>query len=326
MSQKKIIITGALGFIGSCLVSKLNSIGYTNLVLVDDFSRPGEKFNNIEGKIYLDKVGIFELPVWIKDHSGEIEFIFHIGGNSSTVETNKDIFDRYNTEYTRDLWNLCTALSIPFVYTSSAATYGDGSLGYSDNHDLIPLLKPLNLYGESKALFDTWAIKQENTPPLWAGLKPFNVYGPNEYHKGRMASVIMHFYNQIKDNGQITLFRSHRPEYVDGGQMRDFIYVKDLLDIYVHFLNPNITSGLYNAGTGQARTYLDLARTIFKILNKEENVTFIDTPLDIREKYQYFTEADTKKLREVALYNKKMTSLEDGIEDYIGYLKFHKYL
>ena len=225
-----------------------------------------------------------------------MEFVFHIGARTDTTEFDVEIFNRLNLNYTKDIWKICAENEIPMVYASSAATYGDGSLGYDDNHDIVEKLKPLNVYGESKNNFDKWALKQEKTPPSWYGLKFFNVYGPNEYHKGRMASVIMHAVKQIKETGGMKLFRSHRPDYSDGGQLRDFVYVKDVVEVMLFLWEYEVESGLYNLGTGKARTFLDLAKATFKALGVEENISFIDTPEDIRDKYQYFTEANMTKL------------------------------
>lgn len=325
-TNRSIVVTGARGFIGSCLVSKLNKLGYKNIIIVDDFSDSDLRDKNLEDKTFSKKIEIFEFPKWLEEHATEVDFIFHVGANSSTVEFRKEIFDQYNEDYTKKLFALCTINQIPLVFTSSAATYGDGSLGYSDAHELIPALKPLNAYGASKANVDTWVLEQAETPPLWVSLKPFNVYGPNEYHKGRMASTILHFFNQIQESGQINLFRSHRPEYEDGGQRRDFIYVYDLVNIFVHFLSDDAVSGIYNGGTGTARTFLDIAKTVFSVLGREEKINFIDIPLDIRDKYQYFTEADMSKLRTVAKYSTPTMSLEEGINDYItNYLSSGSY-
>jgi ADP-L-glycero-D-manno-heptose 6-epimerase len=203
------------------------------------------------------------------------------------------------------------------VYASSGATYGEGDLGYSDDHELPFKLKPLNPYGESKNDFDKWALSQEKKPYFWAGLKFFNVYGPNEYHKGRMASVVFHAFNQIQASGGMKLFRSHRPDFKDGEQLRDFVYVKDVCSVCLFLMEHRSNSGIYNLGSGKARTFLDLARATFKALGKEEKIEFVDTPADIRDKYQYFTEARMEKLRSIG-YDKPFTSLEEGVEDYVG--------
>jgi len=223
-----------------------------------------------------------------------------------------------NLKYSQNLWNYCSLNNIPFIYASSAATYGAGEMGYIDNHDIVPLLKPLNLYGQSKNLFDLWVLQQRKSPPFWAGLKFFNVFGPNEYHKGRMASVIFHAYNQIVSKGKVSLFRSHRFDYKDGEQKRDFIYVKDVIKV-CEFLRQNtdrINSGLYNVGTGLARTFKDLVLSVFMALKLEPHIVYIDMPIDIREKYQYFTQADMQKLKKVG-YNNSFFTLEKGIAEYV---------
>ena len=310
-----IIITGVAGFIGSNLLSKLNNEGFYDIILVDDFSNP-EKNKNFEGKKYLKKINRDEFFDWAKENAKSVEFIFHIGARTDTTEFDKSIFDKLNLNYTKNIWLLCADNNIPLIYASSAATYGDGNLGYSDNHDVIENLKPLNPYGESKNEFDKWALKQPKTPPYWAGMKFFNVFGPNEYHKGRMASVIFHSFNQIKKTGGMKLFRSHRPDYNNGEQIRDFIYVKDLVNVLFFLMKTQKQSGIYNLGTGKARTFLDLTKAVFKALEIEENISFIDTPKDIRDKYQYYTQAEMQKLRNIG-YTEKFTELEDATADYV---------
>ncbi len=317
-----IIVTGAAGFIGSCLVSKLNQEGYKDIVIVDEFSHP-EKMKNLEaclpdrqGKIYSHKVHRDDFIQWLKENQRLVQFIFHIGARTDTTEFNKEIFDRLNLNYTKDIWNVCVEFGLPLVYASSAATYGLGELGYDDNEQVIDQLKPLNPYGDSKNDFDKWAIKQDKKPYFWAGLKFFNVYGPNEFHKGRMASVIFHAFKQIQEKGQVKLFRSHNPDYKDGEQLRDFVYVKDVVEVCLFLLNHRKNSGIYNLGSGKARTFLDLVKNTFKGLAKEPNIEFIDTPIDIRDKYQYFTEANMSKLKSIG-YNKPFHTLEEGVEDYV---------
>ena len=310
-----IVVTGAAGFIGSCLVSHLNKAGYTDIVLVVDFSKK-EKAQNLEGKIILAKVGRKDFIKWLSDFGKEVEFVFHIGARTDTTEFNKEIFDELNVNYSKDVWNACVKFNIPLVYASSAATYGLGEHGYKDDHDIIARLKPLNPYGDSKNDFDKWVLEQNAHPPFWAGLKFFNVYGPNEYHKGRMASVIFHAFGQISKNGSMKLFRSHNPDYTNGGQLRDFVYVKDVVDVCLFLMEHKPKSGIYNLGSGKARTFLDLAKNTFKSLGKEEHIEFIDTPEDIRDKYQYFTEADMSKLKNAG-YSKEFHSLEEGVTDYV---------
>ena len=326
-----IIVTGAAGFIGSCLVSKLNKEGFTELILVDDFS-DSEKMKNLEaclpdrqGKKYSQKIHREDFIQWLKENQRLVQFVFHIGARTDTTEFNKEIFDKLNLNYSKDLWNVCVEFGLPLVYASSAATYGLGEFGYEDNHEIIEKLKPLNPYGDSKNDFDKWAIKQEKKPYFWVGLKFFNVYGPNEYHKGRMASVIMHAFNQIQDKGLVKLFRSHNPDYKDGEQLRDFVYVKDLIDVCYFLLHHRKDSGIYNLGSGKARSFLDLVKNTYRALGKEPNIEFVDTPIDIRDKYQYFTKANMTKLESIG-YPKPFHTLEEGVKDYVeNYLVGKKY-
>jgi ADP-L-glycero-D-manno-heptose 6-epimerase len=310
-----IVVTGAAGFIGSCLVSRLNQSGYGNIIVVDDFSKT-EKAHNLEGKSIAAKIGRNDFINWLNDFGAEIEMIFHIGARTDTTEFDKAIFDELNVNYSKAVWNACVKFNIPLVYASSAATYGLGEFGYDDDHELIGNLKPLNPYGDSKNDFDKWVLTQQQTPPFWAGLKFFNVYGPNEYHKGRMASVIFHAFNQIKQHGEMKLFRSHNPNYTDGGQKRDFIYVKDLVEVCFFLMEQKPMSGIYNLGSGKARTFLDLAKNTFKAMGEVEHISFVDTPIDIRDKYQYFTEANMTKLLHAG-YTGGFHSLEQGVEDYV---------
>jgi ADP-L-glycero-D-manno-heptose 6-epimerase len=319
-----IVVTGAAGFIGSCLVRGLNDKGITDLILVDDFSNI-EKDKNLDGKKYHAKINREEFLHWFESGALSVNFVFHIGARTDTTEFNKEIFDVLNVRFTKRIWEICSQHNVPLVYASSAATYGLGEHGYEDDESKIPLLKPLNPYGDSKNDFDIWALKQENKPPYWVGLKFFNVYGPNEYHKGRMASVIFHAYRQIKEKGQVRLFRSHKPEFKDGEQLRDFIYVKDVVQVCLFLYEHKVKNGIYNLGTGKARSFLDLARNTFKAAGAKENIEFVDTPADIRDKYQYFTEATMDKLRSQQ-YSEKFFSLEEGIDDYVkNYLIPGKY-
>jgi ADP-L-glycero-D-manno-heptose 6-epimerase len=320
-----IIVTGAAGFIGSGLISQLNTEGFKGIIAVDDFSKI-EKAANLEGKTIKEKVERSELFSWIGQNYRDVEFIFHIGARTDTTEFDKQIFDELNVNYSKEIWNRCVEYQIPLVYASSAATYGLGELGYDDNEATISQLKPLNPYGDSKNEFDIWALAQEKKPLFWAGLKFFNVYGPNEYHKARMASVIMHAYNQIKATDKMKLFRSHNPDYRDGEQMRDFIYVKDLIDVCIFLMHHRKNSGIYNLGSGQARTFKDLVENTFKAMDKTPDISFIDTPIDIRDKYQYFTEANMSKLRSIG-YDKPFHTLEEGVADYVkNYLSSGSYL
>ncbi len=314
-----VIVTGAAGFIGSCLVNKLNNKGITDIGIVDDFSSE-QKNKNIENKTYWDKIDRRDFIDWLKTNHRNVEFIFHIGARTDTTESDVEIFNRLNLNYTKSVWQACAEYGIPLVYASSAATYGMGEHGYTDKHDIVEDLKPLNPYGESKNDFDKWALKQTDQPGFWAGMKFFNVYGPNEFHKGRMASVIFHAFKQIKNTGKVKLFRSHRPDFEDGKQLRDFIYVKDVVDVLYFMMDKKPQSGLYNLGTGKARSFLDLATSTFRSMNLEPKIEFIDTPLDIRDKYQYFTEAEMNKLKSAG-YDKAFFEMEQGIEEYVqGYL------
>jgi len=320
-----IVVTGAAGFIASCLVAELNNLGFTNLILVDDFSYP-EKQKNISKKKYLMLVERNMFFEWFLANNNKIEFVFHLGARTDTTEKSTLIFDELNLNYSKKIFEICTQYQIPLIYASSAATYGNGEFGYDDNHQIINKLRPLNPYGESKNNFDKWLLVQNKFPPFWAGLKFFNVYGPNEYHKQRMASVIYHSFLQIKATGKIELFKSHNPEYSDGGQMRDFIYVKDLISICIFLFRQQKNSGIYNVGTGKAETFLELANATFGALQIEPNIEFIETPIDILDTYQYFTQANMNKLREIG-YTKNFFSLHAGIDDYVtNYLKQNAYL
>lgn len=320
-----IIVTGAEGFIGSCLVAGLNAAGYNDLVLVDDFGMKVRE-DNLQGKVFTAKVERKQLAAWLDENHRLVQFIFHIGARTDTSETDEQIFKELNVDYSKMLWEKCIQYGLPIVYASSAATYGDGEHGYDDDESKLGLLAPLNPYGRSKNDFDKWAIAQERKPYFWAGLKFFNVYGPNEYHKQRMASVVLHAFKQINESGGVKLFRSHNPDYADGGQMRDFVYVKDLVDVCLFLMQHRKNSGIYNLGSGEARTFKSLVGAIFIALNKPENISYIDTPVDIRDKYQYFTEANMQKLIHIG-YTKPFTSIENGVKDYvINYLKPAKHI
>jgi ADP-L-glycero-D-manno-heptose 6-epimerase len=328
-----LIVTGSAGFIGSCFVSKLNNKGIKDIVLIDDFSNE-IKNRNFRNKSYLEKVDRNVFFEWLKKNHSEVDFIIHLGARTDTTEFNTAIFEKLNLNYSKSIWNACSEYQIPLIYASSAATYGDGKMGYEDNEAMIPELLPLNPYGESKNEFDKWVLKQTERPPYWYGLKFFNVFGPNEYHKGRMASVVFHAFNQVMSgkvgqqdrqtsehkNGVVKLFRSHNPSYADGGQLRDFIYVKDVVDVIYFLMNEKDHSGIYNLGTGKARSFRDLATSVFLALNLPANIEYIDTPADIRNKYQYFTEAKMEKLRSTG-FSKPFFTLEAAVEEYIqGYL------
>jgi ADP-L-glycero-D-manno-heptose 6-epimerase len=320
-----IIVTGAAGFISSCLVAELNSKGFKDIVVVDDFSRE-DKNLNLVGKSLVAKVPRLDFFKWANDFKLEIDFVFHLGARTDTTEFDTSIFDELNVEYSKNMWNLCADNNIPLVYASSAATYGMGEQGYDDNHEVIEKLKPLNAYGDSKNDFDIWALKQEKAPPFWAGLKFFNIYGPNEFHKSRMASVIFHSFNQITKTGAMKLFASHNPDYKDGEQLRDFVYVKDVVSVCLFLMDQKAENGLYNLGTGTARTFVDLTKATFKAMGKEADISFIPTPEDIRDKYQYFTEAKMDKLKRNG-YTKPFYTLEEGVTDYVqNYLMQEEYM
>ncbi|UEG48812.1 ADP-glyceromanno-heptose 6-epimerase [Ferruginibacter lapsinanis] len=314
-----IVVTGAAGFIGSCMVSYLNHQGYENLILVDEFEEE-EKMLNLRGKKFTCRVEREVFFEWYDKEKINAHFIFHLGARTDTTEFDYAIHQHLNVEYSQKIWNLCCSKNIPLVYASSAATYGDGALGYNDDHTVVDQLQPLNPYGVSKNEFDKWALRQaqdgKNCPPFWAGLKFFNVYGPNEYHKARMASVIFHSFNQIKQNGQVKLFRSHKEGFKDGEQLRDFIYVKDVIAVCYWLMQHQPASALYNLGTGKARSFKDLVAATFSGLDLETKIEYIDMPEDIRDKYQYFTEANMNKLQ-AAGYTNKFYSLEEGVEDYV---------
>ena len=316
-----IIVTGAAGFIGSCLVKYLNTKGFENLILVDDFSRE-DKLANLSEKKFLSKVEREKLFEFLENEKPEIGFVFHLGARTDTTEFDYSVHEHLNVEYSKKIWHYCVRNQVPLVYASSAATYGAGDKGYTDDESIIRELTPLNPYGVSKNEFDKWVLNQAETPPAWTGLKFFNVYGPNEYHKGRMASVIFHSFKQIEKNGFVKLFKSHKEGFNDGEQKRDFIYVKDILKICFWFLecwqhNPEtFISGIYNAGTGEARTFNDLVLVTFSGINRKPVIEYIDMPEDLRDTYQYFTEASMQKIREAG-YDQPFYSLEEGVEDYV---------
>ncbi len=312
-----IVVTGALGFIGSCVVADLARQGLADqIIAVDDWSQ-SRKLINIKKEHYHASVDRTDLDQWLTDNRQQVSLILHIGARTDTTEPDRELFNRLNLDYSKMVWRHATAAQIRLIYASSAATYGLGEHGYVDSHEVVSKLEPLNEYGWSKQWFDQWVLEQSETPPYWAGMKFFNVYGPNEYHKSRMASVIFHTYHQVQKTGAMKLFRSHKEGIDNGHQSRDFIYIKDLVSI-INFLrmHPNVKSGLYNLGTGQARSFLDLAKATFKAMDVAEDISFIDTPADIRDKYQYFTEADMTKLKSQG-YDKPFYSLEDGVADYV---------
>lgn len=320
-----IVVTGAMGFIGSAFVGWLNQMGRTDLIVVDDFYK-WKKEKNLEGKRIHDWIHRDLFISYFEKMASQIDVVFHLGARTDTISEDQEIFDTLNLHYSQAIWRICTNANIPLVYASSAATYGDGSHGFSDDHGTISSLQPLNAYAWSKQNFDTWVLSQKETPPQWHGLKFFNVYGPNEYHKARMASVIFHAFHQIKSSGSLRLFKSHRDDYTHGGQLRDFIYVKDVLAMVWNMYALKPASGIYNTGTGKARSFDDLGKACFAALGLTENIEYIDMPEDLREKYQYFTQAEMDKAQNADLPLPE-TSLEKGVQDYIrNYLVPGKYL
>ncbi len=336
MINKKsiIVVTGAAGFIGSCMAGYLNEQGFENLILVDEFDEDEKELNLHEKKyaVRIERENFFD---WLDIEKPDIKFVFHLGARTDTTEFDYAIHQHLNVEYSKKVWNYCTENNIPLVYASSAATYGSGELGYADDHEIIERLQPLNPYGISKNEFDKWALQQESKPPFWAGLKFFNVYGPNEYHKARMASMIFHGYHQIKKDGFVKLFKSHKKDFNDGEQLRDFIYVKDVIKVCYWFMEIGqqttdnrqqiVPNGIYNVGTGKARSFKDLVKATFDALEINPEIKYIDMPEDIRDKYQYFTEAKMEKIK-LAGYTSPLYTLEEGISDYVrNYLANNRY-
>ena len=318
-----IVITGAAGFIGSALISRLNAEGIYNLMLVDDFSNQ-LKQRNYSSKKFLNTINRFEFLEWFPLQADSVEFVFHLGARTDTTEFRKEILDELNLDYSKLIFKICAENKIPLVYASSAATYGSGEFGYNDDEMLISKLQPLNPYGVSKNEFDKWVLLQNECPPFWCGLQFFNVFGPNEFHKGRMASVVMHGFNQINETGKLKLFRSHKLGVKDGEQQRDFIYVKDVVEVLRWLMNNSTPSGIYNLGAGEARTFLDLAKATFAALNLQPQIEWIDIPEDIKEKYQYYTQANMNKLRNAG-FKLPFTKLEDAVSDYVrNYLQPNK--
>ncbi len=315
-----IVVTGAAGFIGSVLAVRLLEADYRQLILVDDFSVEA-KHPNHDHLDVTERVDRKDFPAWLRTNESQVQFVFHLGARTDTTEQDEDLLNALNLQYSKDIWNLCVEFGLPLIYASSAATYGDGSLGYVDSHDIVEDLQPLNPYGRSKNDFDAWALAQERKPYFWTGFKFFNVYGPNEFHKGRMASVVLHTFRQVEATGGMKLFRSHRPDFADGHQTRDFVHVEDVCSVLLHFMHHRIPahSGLYNLGSGDGRTFLDLVRATFSAMGRTPEISFIDTPEDIRDTYQYFTEADLTKLRANGC-NVSFRPLETGID---GYVKNH---
>jgi ADP-L-glycero-D-manno-heptose 6-epimerase len=316
-----IIVTGGAGFIGSALVWKLNEKGLSDIVVVDRMGE-GQKWKNLVKRQITDIIHKDEFMVWLEGlpKSSPIEAVFHMGACSSTTMTDVDYLIHNNLHYSMHLWNFCSKNKIPFIYASSAATYGAGEHGYGDLAKNLSQLRPINAYGYSKHLFDLWVMKQAVKPPFWAGLKFFNVYGPQEYHKGSQASVAFHAFPQIKETGSLKLFKSYRDDIGHGEQRRDFVYVKDVVDVMYHLYSVRrvAVSGVFNLGSGKARSFADLGRSVFRALGqKKEKFEWVEMPDQIRNQYQYFTEASLDELRQRTGYKKKMTTLEDGVHDYV---------
>ena len=321
-SSGALLVTGAAGFIGSRFVALHG--GGRPLISVDEKRHVGTRpeHADIDFGTVVDRD---DLPAWLAAEKPALAGIVHLGACTDTTELDVDYLTRVNLEYTRTLWKHATAHRIPFVYASSAAVYGDGALGYDDADDLTPKFHPLNPYGDSKLQFDVWALGEERagrTPPAWSGFRFFNVYGPGERHKGKMASVVLHAFDQIRSGGEVTLFRSHKPGIADGEQKRDFVYVDDVVDVLDFALRTPLARGIYNLGTGTARTFLDLVRATFRSSGAPERIRFVDTPEAIRERYQYFTEARMDRLR-AAGWTRPFTSLEDGVARYVPWLREH---
>ena len=317
-----IVITGAAGFIASNLVKALVKNSLTDLLLVDHFptDKYSPKSDNISDFADILKMDRDVFPEWFTEHADEVSFVFHLGARTDTTEFDFRVLDSLNLSYSMTLWEICTVKQIPLLYASSAATYGIGDQGFDDDESKIPVLTPLNPYGLSKQLFDAQVICQQEQPPFWAGLKFFNVYGPYEAHKGRMASVVFHAFNQIRETGKLKLFRSHNPNFKDGEQLRDFIYIDDVINICLYMYHNRPANGIYNVGTGKARSFNDLGKAVFKSMGQPENIEYIPIPEDIRDKYQYFTEATMSKLTKTG-YKSEFLSLEQGVEKYVGFLK-----
>ena len=320
-----IVVTGGAGFIGSAIVWRLNSLNIDDIIVVDCLGTD-EKWKNLVGLHYRDFIHKDDFIQLLESSSIENpSAIIHMGANSSTTEKDADSLLRNNFEYSKKLAGYCITNNVRFIYASSAATYGDGALGFDDHEADMHLLRPLNMYGYSKMMFDFWALKRGILNKI-AGLKYFNVYGPNEYHKGDMRSVVHKAFEQINQTNKARLFKSANPKYKDGGQMRDFIYVKDAVDMTLFFLDHTDKNGLFNIGSGKARTWNDLVAALFNAMNKKIEIDYFDMPAHLLEKYQYFTEAKMDKLKKAG-YTKPLMSLEDGINDYIkNYLLKEKFL
>ena len=316
-----IVVTGAAGFIGSRLAHALMKKNYRKLVLVDDFSVEAKK-RNFDTLTVINKIHRDQFLPWLRVHAAQVECVFHLGARTDTSEQDQELLFKLNTSYSKEIFKVCATAQIPLIYASSAATYGKGDQGFSDHASHIHKLKPVNPYAISKHLFDIWVLQQERKPFFWAGLKFFNVYGLGEFHKQKMASVVYHAFHQVKEKGRVRLFKSYRSDYPDGGQKRDFIYVEDVVQTCLFFMQQRKHSGIYNIGTGKARTFLNLAQAVFTALNKDLNIEYIDMPAKILNSYQYYTEADISKLS-AQIHTSKFHSLEQGVKDYVKQLLKH---
>ncbi len=314
-----IVVTGAAGFIGSVQIGLLNEAGYDQIIAVDDFNRIDKNYN-LGGKKVHSLIHRDEFIFWFERNAAQVDVVFHLGARTDTISKEEQLFERLNLNYSKRLWEISTKHKVQFYYASSAATYGDGSLGFDDNMKDASLLKPLNSYARSKQAFDLWLQKQDK-PEHWAGFKFFNVYGPNEYHKARMASVVLHAHRQIQETGVVKLFKSHHPDYADGAQSRDFIYVKDVCQVLIDFYQKDFANNIYNLGTGKARSFKSLVMALFSALDLEAKIEYIDTPEHLRNQYQYFTEAKMDKLS-LAGHPCKFKTIEEGVLDYaVNYLQ-----
>lgn len=321
LELKSLVITGAAGFIGSRFASFIAEKRGFPLVLVDRFGEEKKAFNE-SGLPSGLKIDRDDFPEWLAEHASEVEAIFHLGARTDTTEMNFRVLDSLNLSYSKQLWEICSAHDIPFFYASSAATYGAGEYGFSDDPKIIPQLKPLNPYGLSKQLFDIYVLESVKRPSRWAGFKFFNVFGPGEQHKGRMASVVFHAWKQLKSRGWVELFKSHHPDYPDGGQLRDFYYLEDLMHYLLYFLDQQIVSGIYNAGSGLPSSFLELVRPVFQHLKMPEDIRFIDIPADIRDKYQYYTCADMNRITNIG-FIRPSTPLSEAVGQYVKWLELN---
>jgi ADP-L-glycero-D-manno-heptose 6-epimerase len=315
-----IILTGGGGMIGSMIAWHLNTqMNFDDFVIVDDLINEQQE-NNFNKRKFIEYIAKDDLKKYLNDKKN-VSAVIHMGAISATTESNFNRLLQSNIRFSQALWHWCAENKVPFIYASSAATYGDGSVGYDDNESELDKLSPLNAYGYSKHFFDRWVqlelSKNQPTPPQWCGLKFFNVYGPNEYHKGRMASVVFHAFNQFKETNQIKLFKSEHPSYADGMQVRDFIYVKDAVKIIIFFLNNNNFSGLYNAGTGNAETFKALAEAVLiNTKGQPDDIKYIEMPNDLKGKYQYYTQATMNKINSIG-FNDNFMNLKEGVTDYL---------